>query len=275
MKIAFTGAEGMLGHALQLAFSDLNPLCFTEESLDVTNLDHVMTRLREIRPDYLIHAAAFTNVDQCEAEPDKAYLVNGLGSRNIAMACEEIRCPVVYISTDYVFDGRKTAPYDEWDSTNPISVYGRSKLMGETFVSTLTNRYYIVRTSWLYGRKGRNFVDTILGLLAQRDRIEVVNDQTGSPTYSMDLARTIRALLGRGYGTYHITNSGSCSWYDFACAIAQIRGINKEIVPVTSEQFVRPAPRPRYSILDHTMLRLEGIGIPRHWRKALEEYLGS
>jgi dTDP-4-dehydrorhamnose reductase len=274
MKVVLTGASGMLGHDLQIAFKDTEVAGFSSASLDVTKLDAVVERIRNAGPDIVIHAAAFTNVDRCESEPEKAYLVNGIGTRNVAMACEEAGCPVVYISSDYVFNGRKASPYNEWDDPNPVNTYGLSKLMGERFVSTLTNRFYIVRTSWLYGREGKNFVDTIIRLLSEKERIEVVNDQVGCPTYTLDLARKVRELIGKGYGIYHVTNTGTCSWFDFAVAIAAKRGIRKDIVPVTSEQFKRPAERPAYSVLGNNMLRLEGIGEPRKWEEALGEYLG-
>lgn len=275
MRIAVTGAEGMLGHDLMQAFSDLDPVGFTLSTLDVTDLGMVMKTLKKARPEFLVHAAAFTNVDLCETEREHAYRVNGLGTRNVAMACEEIGCPMVYLSTDYVFDGSKKTPYDEWDRPSPVNVYGLSKLMGEAFVSTLTNRFYIVRTSWLYGGHGKNFVDTIIGLLTERDSIDVVHDQTGCPTYARDLARKIRELIGRGYGVYHITNSGHCTWYDFARAIAEIKGLQKKIIPVMSDKFDRPARRPHNSVLGNTMLRLEGIREPRNWKEALGEYLGT
>lgn len=273
MKIALTGAEGMLGHDIRKAFSDTEITCFTHNSLDISVLDSTVKRIRDVKPDFLIHSAAFTDVDRCESEPERAYLVNGIGTRNVTMACEEIKCPVMYISTDYVFDGSKKGPYDEWDRTNPINIYGVSKLMGERFVSMLTNRFYIVRTSWLYGSNGRNFVETIIRLLSERESIEVVDDQTGCPTYTYDLARKLREVVGKGYGVYHITNTGNCSWYDFALAIAVGAGLKKQITPVSSERFGRSAKRPANSVLGNTILRLESIGEPRHWQEALGEYL--
>jgi len=273
MKIAVTGAEGMLGHDLRKVFSDSDFRGFTLDALDITGLDDVMTAVKDAGPDFLIHAAAFTDVDRCEAEPEKAYLINGLGARNLAMACEEVRCPIVYISTDYVFDGTKQGAYDEWDPTSPVNQYGLSKLMGERFVASCTNRFYIVRTSWLYGVNGRNFVDTILRLLGERESLDVVDDQRGCPTYTVDLARSLKALLGRGYGTYHITNTGECSWYDFAVSIAKKSGRRTPVNPVTSGQFIRPARRPANSVLGKTMLRLEGLPEPRHWEEGLEAYL--
>lgn len=275
MKIALTGAEGMLGHDVQKVFSDADITPFTLHTLDITVLDDVMKKIREVKPDFLIQAAAFTDVDRCESEPEKAYLVNGLGARNVVMACEEIKCPVLYISTDYVFDGSKKGPYDEWDETNPINQYGLSKLMGERYVASLTNRFYIVRTSWLYGRNGKNFVETILRLLSERETVEVVNDQVGCPTFTLDLAIKLKEVIGKGYGTYHITNAGSCSWYDFAVMIASKKGIQRQIIPTTTERFNRPAKRPANSLLGNTMLRLEGISPLRHWEEALDAYLGD
>lgn len=275
MKIALTGAEGMLGHDVRKIFSDADITPFTLHTLDITVLDDVMKKIREVKPDFLVHAAAFTDVDRCESEPEKAYLVNGLGARNVVMACEEIKCPIVYISTDYVFDGSKKGPYDEWDETNPINQYGLSKLMGERYVASLTNRFYIVRTSWLYGRNGKNFVETVLRLLSERETIEVVNDQVGSPTFTLDLAIKLKEVIGKGYGIYHITNAGSCSWYDFAVMIASKKGIQRQIIPTTTERFNRPAKRPANSVLGNTMLRLEGISPLRHWEEALDTYLGD
>jgi dTDP-4-dehydrorhamnose reductase len=275
MKIVLTGAKGMLGHAIKEHFSDLSVVCYTHEALDITILDDVVRKLKGARPDCVINAAAFTDVDACETDPEKAYLVNGIGARNLAIACEELKCRIVHISSDYVFDGTKQGPYDEWDDTNPISKYGISKLLGERFVMSLTNRFYIIRSSWLYGPNGRNFVDTILRLLKEKDRVSVVTDQVGAPTFTRDLAAKIREIIGRGYGVYHVTNSGSCSWYEFAKAIAAKRGIATPVDPVTSEQFRRPAKRPANSMLGNTMLRLEGLEPLRPWREALEEYLGS
>jgi len=273
MKVCLTGAGGMLGHAIRNVFTGLELVSFTHAQLNVTKLDDTIKAIREAKPDFLIHAGAFTNVDLCESELERAYLVNGIGTRNVVMACEETGCPVLYISSDYVFDGTKDSPYNEWDRTNPINVYGLSKLMGERFVSSLTNRFYIVRTSWLYGPGGKNFVDTIARLLIEKEGLQVVCDQIGSPTYTFDLAEKIRELLGRGYGTYHITNAGSCSWHEFAMSIAAHKGITKPITPVTTEEFSRPAKRPPYSVLGSTFLGLEGIATPRHWQEALRDHL--
>jgi dTDP-4-dehydrorhamnose reductase len=273
VKIALTGSDGMLGSDIKNVFSDVDLINFRLHDFDITDLDKSIKAIKEAKPDYLIHVAAYTDVDGCESNPEAAFLVNGIGARNITMACEEIGCPVIYISTDYVFDGTKKETYNEWDKTNPINMYGLSKLLGEQFVTSLTNRFYIVRTSWLYGKNGKNFVDTIIRLLSERDEIDVVNDQVGSPTYTCDLARKLRELIGRGYGTYHVTNTSHCSWHEFAVEIAKLKGVNKNINPTTTENFKRPAKRPAFSVLGNTMLRLEGIEPARHWKEALKDYL--
>ncbi len=263
----------MLGYAVKQVFSDTDLIELTRHDFDITDLDKTVKIISEIKPEYIIHSAAYTDVDGNELDPEKAYLVNSIGTRNVSIACEEIKCPVLYLSTDYVFDGSKKEPYNEWDRKDPVNMYGRSKLIGEHFVTSLTNRFYIVRTSWLYGKNGKNFVDTILRLLSDKQSIEVVNDQTGSPTYTLDLAEKIRELLGKGYGTYHITNSSQCSWFEFALEIARIKDSKTEIIPVSSKQYVRPAKRPAFSVLNNTMLRLEGIKEPRSWQEALKEYI--
>ncbi len=275
MKIAVTGSGGMLGHDIKKVFSDVELAALTRRDFDITDLDSAFSSIKEIKPDYLIHSAAYTDVDGSEHDPEKAYLINGIGTRNVTMACEEIKCPVIYISSDYVFDGTKRAPYDEWDIPNPINKYGLSKLMGEGFVSSLTNRFYIARTSWLYGRNGRNFVDTIVKLISEKDEIDVVDDQVGSPTYTYDLALKLKEIVGRGYGTYHVTNSSHCSWYEFAVEIVRLKGGKTRVKPTTSDKFKRPAKRPAFSALGNTMLRLEGLNELRHWKEALREYLSQ
>jgi dTDP-4-dehydrorhamnose reductase len=273
VRIALTGSNGMLGNDIQKVFNDVELIALTRKDVDITRLDQSVSRIKEISPDYLIHSAAFTDVDGCEQDPEKAYLVNGIGTRNITMACEEAQCPILFISSDYVFNGTNNDPYNEWDLTGPVTIYGRSKLMGEQFVQSLTNRYYIIRTSWLYGESGKNFVDTIGRFLLEKDEIDVVDDQVGSPTYTYDIAVKLRELVGKGYGVYHITNSSHCSWFEFAQEIARLKSSETKIVPTTTEKFNRPAKRPAYSVLKNTMLRLEGIDELRHWKDALKDYL--
>lgn len=276
MRIALTGSDGMLGSAIQRVFhGNVDLVTFSLKNFDITDLDDAASKIRDAAPDYLIHTAAYTDVDGCEKHPEKAFRINGIGTRNITMACEDIKCPVMYISTDYVFDGTKGSPYNEWDSPNPINQYGISKLLGEHYVMALTNRFYIIRTSWLFGGNGNNFVDTISGLLSVKEEIEVVNDQVGSPTLTGDLAVKLKELVGRGYGIYHITNASHCSWYEFAMEIGKSRPGKAKITPTTTDRFKRPARRPSYSVLDNAVLRLDGRGELRHWKEALKDYLGT
>ena len=264
----------MLGHDIQKVFTDVELINFTLHDFDITDLDRTLSAIKEARPDYLIHPAAYTDVDGCEKDPETAYQVNAIGAKNVATACEEIGCPVLYISTDYVFDGTKEEPYIESDEPNPLNEYGLSKLHGERFVSSLTDSFYIVRTSWLYGKNGRNFVEIISRLLPEKDEIRVVNDQTGSPTYTYDLALKLRELIGKGYGTYHITNSSKCSWYEFALEIAALRQSDTKIIPITSNEYKLPARRPSHSVLANAMLKQAGIKELRNWKEALRGYMG-
>ncbi len=275
MRVAVTGSSGILGFALKQVLHDQDVVWLTRSDFDITDLDKTLSRIKEIKPDYLIHAAAFTDVDGCEIDPERAYLVNGTGTRNVVSACEAINCPVIYISTDYVFDGRKKEPYSEHDKPNPVNIYGLSKLEGENSVQMLTNKFYIVRTSGLFGRNGKNFVDTIVRLLAEKKDIDVVNDQISSPTYAYDFAGKLKALIGREYGIYHITNTSACSWYEFTVEIARLKKVNARINPVSSEKLNRPAKRPAFSVLGNDMLKLEGIETLRHWNQGLKAYLES
>ena len=275
MKIALTGSDGMLGNDIQKVFKDVELINFTLNDFDITDPEKTMAAIKQARPDYLIHPAAYTDVDGCEKNPETAYLVNAVGAKNVAAACEEIGCPVIYISTDYVFDGTKEEPYLETDPPNPLNEYGLSKLNGERFISSQTDSFYIVRTSWLYGKSGKNFVETISRLLSERDEISVVNDQVGSPTYTYDLALKLRELIGKGYGTYHITNSSQCSWYEFALEIAALIQSDTKIIPITSDEFRQPARRPSRSVLANTMIKQTGIKELRSWKDALREYLAK
>ncbi len=275
MKIALTGSDGMLGSDICSVFNDVELKLFTLNDFDITDLDKSVSAIKKAAPDYLIHTAAYTDVDGCELDPEKAYLINGLGARNIAIACEEIKCPIIYISTDYVFDGAKKEPYNEWDIPNPINKYGLSKLIGEQFVASLTNRFYIVRTSWLYGKNGNNFVGTMIKLFSEKDEIGVVNDQTGSPTFTYDLAAKLKEIIGKGFGIYHITNTSQCSWYEFAVEIAKLKESKVIINPISSDKFNRLAQRPSFSVLDNTMLRLEDLQELRPWKDALKDYLSG
>lgn len=275
MKILITGASGMLGSDLNQALSlNHRMVCASSKDFDITNIDHTVKAIGDIKPDVVIHAAAYTDVDGCEDNIDTAYRVNGLGARNVAATCNEINAAMVYVSTDYVFDGKSGNRYIEYDQTNPMSIYGKSKLAGENYVKDILNRHYIVRTSWLYGLNGKNFVTTMLNLGKTKEELNVVSDQIGSPTYTPDLAEAIGKLITKQtYGTFHITNSDHCSWYDYAREIFRVAGIDIKVNPITTEALNRPAPRPKYSVLDNYFWRLEGYEPLRSYKEALREYL--
>lgn len=275
MKIMIIGSEGMLGHDLVDVLSAEHEISTTTiETLDITDIDKTIKTVKKNNPDVLIHAAAFTDVDGSESNPDLAYKVNALGTRNVAVACKEADCAMVYICTDYVFDGTNTTPYYEYDQTKPLGVYGKTKHTGEVYLRDVLNKFYIVRTSWLYGYHGPNFVATMLNLAKKTDSISVVNDQVGSPTYTVDLANAIAQIIKRpAYGIYHVTNSGYCSWYDFAKEIFKQAKIEVDLKPVSTDEFPRPAPRPKYSVLENYNWKLEGYPKIRNYEDALKDYL--
>lgn len=275
MKVIVTGAGGQLGQDVVEIFSERGweVYGFTREEMDITDLAAVRQTVRSISPDVIIHAAAYTKVDLAESEEDEAYRVNAYGSRNVALAANEAGAKICYISTDYVFEGTAAKPYKEYDPTNPRTVYGRSKWAGEELVRSISSRYFIVRTARVYGKHGHNFVKTMLRLADEQASIRVVNDQIGSPTYTVDLARFLLELVQTDcYGIYHGTNTGSCSWYEFARAIFEEAGKEVEVIPITTEEFPRPAPRPKYSVLDHMSIRTQGFTKFRHWRDALRDW---
>ena len=244
------------------------------KDFDVTDIDHTMAAVKRIRPDVVIHSAAYTNVDACEINQELAFRINGLGARNVAMACQEIGALIYYISTDYVFNGVNTMPYREYDNVDPQSVYGKSKLLGERLVREIAQKYCIIRTSWLYGKNGRNFVTTMLEQSNKSPVLNVVNDQKGSPTYTHDLAEAIAKLISGLYqGIYHITNSDHCTWYQFAMEIFRQAGREVRINPISSEELQRPAFRPKYSVLDNCMWQMEGMAPLRSYCEALKDYL--
>lgn len=281
MKVLVTGAGGQLGKDtaafLRKAGHDVQGC--GRADLDITNQEQCMQVVMAFRPDAVIHCAAYTAVDQAEADPDEAYRVNADGTRNMAMAAEKAGAKLVYISTDYVFNGRSAIPYREYDSTDPQGVYGKSKRAGELLAQTLSTRYFIVRTSWVYGQHGHNFVKTMLRLGAEKPLVQVVHDQKGSPTYTVDLAGFLSDLIQtEKYGIYHASNSGDCTWFEFTQAIfeeAREAGfaITARLEPCTTAQFPRPAPRPANSVMDHGSIRTNGFSELRHWREGLREFI--
>jgi len=275
MKILITGAKGQLGREVARQGHEHELVLTDYDTLDITNGAVVKSYLCDIQPDAVIHCAAYTNVDGAEADVDGAFRVNVVGAQNIAAGCLEIGARMVYVSTDYVFDGQKQEPYNEFNVVNPQSIYGYTKWQGEEMVRQILGRHYIVRTAWLYG-EGNNFVRTMLRLADTNDTLRVVHDQVGTPTSTVDLAKTIFTLLASdAYGTYHATCQGQCSWYDLACEIFRIVGKKVEVIPVTTGEFPRPAKRPMHSVLDNYMLRMTVGDSMRDWQDALREYLGS
>lgn len=275
MRIAVTGASGMLGQALCRAFAEgCEVLAWTSKDLDITSLQDVQQRISDFRPDWIVNAAAYTAVDRAESERVEAYRVNALGPRHLALAAVRTGSRLLCYGTDYVFDGRSERPLCEWDPVGPINEYGRSKWMGEDFVRTLHPQHLIIRTSWLYGPGGRNFVDKMLQLAQSRTDLEVVDDQRGSPTLTSDLAAKTRLLIEQERrGTWHVTNVGQCSWCEFARKIFELAGRRTSVQAVPSSRFPRPAPRPRYSVLENRRLALEGITPMRPWEEALADYV--
>lgn len=275
MTIAVTGAGGQLGKELiRLQLPGITWIGLDRQALDITDAEACMHVIGNQRPDAVIHAAAYTAVDRAETEPETAYRINVQGTQNAAAAAELVGAKFVYVSTDYVFDGFGTRPYEVNDPTGPRTVYGRTKLQGEQAAAVACNRTFIVRTSWVYGAYGSNFVRTMLQLASNGTPLRVVNDQTGSPTYTYDLARFLTELvLTEQYGTYHASNSGSCTWYQFAQTIFAQSGLNVDLVPCTTAEFPRPAPRPAYSVLGHDSMRRAGFAPLRDWREGLKEFL--
>jgi dTDP-4-dehydrorhamnose reductase len=276
LRAVVTGAGGQLGVDMVgcLLAQGFEVKGFTRSELDITDYEQSKALLTAFRPDVIVHSAAYTKVDQAETDTDEAYAINAYGSRNIAVIAENLGAKLVYVSTDYVFDGQGAAPYDEFHPTKPINVYGRSKLAGEQFVEQFHSRYFIVRTSWVYGKHGANFVKTMLKLAEERDTLTVVSDQVGCPTYTKDLAACIASLVQtEKYGIYHVSNSGSCSWFEFAKAIFELAERKVDVQPVSSEQFVRPAKRPSYSVFGHKALERNGFGQMRHWKEALGAFI--
>jgi dTDP-4-dehydrorhamnose reductase len=277
-RVLITGAGGILGTELQESSpADVELIPRTRAQLDITDRFAVRACVKEARADVVIHAAAQTNVDGCEAEIDQAFKVNWIGSGFVAAACEEVGARLVYLSTDYVFDGRGQRPYLEHDPVAPLSAYGRSKWFGEQAVRECCRRAYIIRTQWIYGAAGRNFVDTMLSLGAKGDPLRVVNDQRGCPTYARDLAQGIFAVLQAepGFGTYHLSSRGDATWFEFAREVFQLACLTVDLSPCETSEYPRPAPRPAYGVLRNYHCELTmGDPMPA-WQDGLSRYLKS
>lgn len=271
MRIAITGAKGQLGTSLEKALTGEEVLLMDLPDHDITRVD-VIPLIAKFAPHIVIHAAAMTDVDGCELDPDAAFRVNALGTQNVALACQRCGAAMVYISTDYVFDGAKGEVYWEFDEPNPISVYGQSKLAGERTVQALMQRFYIVRTAWLYARGGNNFVTKILHLAQERDELAVVTAEVGSPTYAPDLAAAIVQLIEHPlYGVYHLANEGSCSRYEFARKVLDYAGLaDYPLRPI--ESYPRPAQPPAYAPLRNFAAATQLGIVLRPWEEALWAY---
>lgn len=282
VKVAIIGATGQLGSDLCRELAPVGLVELAHSDMEITDVNSVSQAMQKCHPDVVINTAAFHRVDDCETEQDKAFQVNTLGARNIAVATQELGAKLVHISTDYVFGGEsesRTIPYTEFGTPIPPNLYGKSKLAGENLVQHLCSKYFIIRTSGLFGiagssGKGGNFVETMLTLAKERDELRVVNDQVFSPTYTKDLARKIGQLIETEfYGIFHITNRGACSWYEFTKEILRLTGLKTPVIPITSDQYPQKAKRPRYSVLDNYHLRLLGMDDMRPWQEALVDYM--
>lgn len=279
MRVAVIGANGQLGTDLVKTLSDWDLIPLIHQDLDICDFVYTRKVLEDAKPRIVINTAAFNRVDDCEGEPSRAFWVNAFAVRKLAQVCAELGCILVHISTDYVFGGEKRSPYTEDDAPNPLNVYGVSKLAGEHFVRHTCPKHFIIRTSGLYGvagssGKGGNFVETIVHLAKEGKPIRVVTDQVLTPTYTKDLADKIKELLQtEAYGLYHITNSGQCSWYEFAGKIFELLEMKPDFGPTTSAEFGAKARRPAYSVLAHEKLKRLGLDDLRPWPEALYAYL--
>ena len=283
MRIAIIGANGQLGSDVTSVLKkngyDVSEL--THNEIEISNIDCVDVVLKDIKPDVVVNTAAFHNVPRCEEEPEKAFLVNGVGTMNLARISNDIDATLIHISTDYVFDGEKKSPYVEIDPPAPLNVYGNTKLSGEYFIRAIANKYYILRVSGLYGKNpcrakgGYNFVELMLKKAKEQDEVRVVNDEFLTPTFTKEVARQISKMLKKmpGYGLYHATAEGSCSWYEFAQAIFEITDTEVNLKEAAPGEFASGVKRPKYSVLENYNLKKAGINIFKHWKESLEEYI--
>ena len=279
MRVLVTGVKGQLGYDVAKRLKELDMFDFKGvdlEDFDLTNHEQTIEYIRNYAPDAIVHCAAYTAVDRAETEQDICYAVNVNGTQYIAEACKEIDAKMVYISTDYVFDGDGDDELEVDSPKKPISVYGKTKSLGEDKVTELLSKYFIIRTSWVFGINGNNFVKTMSRLGSERSEISVVADQFGSPTYTPDLARLIVDMIQtEKYGTYHGTNEGFCSWYDFAKAIMEKNNLACKVLPITTEQYPTPAKRPHNSRLSKVSLDKAGFKRLPNWEDALERYVAG
>jgi dTDP-4-dehydrorhamnose reductase len=280
-RILVVGANGMLGRdlmgILQVSFSRDEVVGWDIEEIDIRKEDDTVAKIEELRPEVVIHLAGYTDVDGCESDKERAFAVNADGARHVALAASTCRSKMVYLSTDYIFDGDKREPYSETDTPRPLNVYGHSKLRGEQSVQKLAEDFLIIRTQWLYGPFGKNFVDSILRQAGEKKTLSIVDDQTGSPTYTVDLAKAICGLIQfNARGIFNVANSDFCTWYTFGQAILKLSGVNQvRVIPISSKDLGRPAARPSYSVLNCRKLKTETGLTMRPWSEALKDYLSA
>ena len=279
MKIALLGANGQLGHDLQIALQSYDVTPLTRNDVDVTDFARARAVLTDIRADVVLNTTAYHRVDDCETHPELAYQVNASAVLNLVRIANDLDAVLVHISTDYVFDGSAQTPYTETSEPFPLSVYANSKLAGELLIRAMSRKYFLIRSCGLYGvagsrGKGGNFVETMIAKASRHEPIQVVNDQIVTPTYTVDLAdQIVRVLPTTQYGLFHMTNEGSCTWYEFAKSIFELAGMDADLSPTTSTFYKLPAKRPQYSVLENARLKELGLNQMRHWRDALAAYL--
>lgn len=275
-RVLVTGINGQLGYDVvkELNKRGFEAIGVDRETMDLTNSDEIRKGICDNNLDGIIHCAAYTAVDAAEDNVEMCEKVNSLAVKEIAMCAKDLDIPMIYISTDYVFDGSKDGEYIESDVACPINVYGKTKYEGETYVSDILEKYYIVRISWVFGENGNNFIDTMLRLSKDRDELNVINDQVGSPTYTKDLAPLLVDIIETDkYGTYHATNEGFCSWYDFAKEIFKVAGVDIKVNPITTDMYPTKAKRPMNSKMSKDSIVDNGFNPLRNWRLAVEEYI--
>lgn len=275
-RIFVTGCNGQLGRAINVKYAnntDIELVNTDVAELDITNVNDVVSMIKEVKPYAIINCAAHTAVDKCETDVDNAYKINAIGPRNLSIAANEVGAKMFHISTDYVFDGNATKPYIEFDAPNPQGVYGRTKLAGENFVKEFADKHFIVRTAWLYG-DGKNFVKTMLKVAETNNEVRVVGDQVGSPTSTAVLADIIDNLIFTdNYGTFHGTCEGMCSWADFTEEIYRLAGVKAKVNHITTAEYPTPTKRPAYSVLENYMLKLTCGYVAKDWKEAIQEYI--
>jgi len=275
MKILILGSEGQLGYEFKNYLEKIeNVYSFSHKEVDILDIKKLDNILKEIRPDIVINCVAYTKVDKCEDETDLAFLINSIGAKNISYLSYKYNSKIIYFSTDYIFDGEKKSPYNEFDKPNPLSIYGRSKLFGEKYTKEFNPNHLIIRISWLYGIKGDNFVKTIIKLSKINNILRIVNDQMGSPTYTLDVVKQTYELIKRDYiGLIHSANIGETSWFNFANLINKKLKLNIKIIPIKTEEYNAKAKRPKYSVLENYILKIENLNIMRNWEVAFNEFI--